>query len=196
MVDSWGWRIPFLIGVTVGIVGLYIRRYLVEETCYTKAPARSCIAGARGLHRVAHNSSPDRTGSRGRGRLLHVLYLYDHISPANRPYCPIDGARHQHDCDGGVAAAIGACRCIVRPRWPEARFLFATGGMFLMAWPLFWMLHHNSPLVILSGQIGFAVLSASFWGTIPSTMVELVPARVAARCCHSATTQAWRSLAG
>jgi MHS family proline/betaine transporter-like MFS transporter len=42
------------------------------------------------------------------------------------------------------------------------------------------MLHHNSPLVILPGQIGFAVLSACFWGTIPSTMVELVPARV--RC--------------
>jgi hypothetical protein len=58
--------------------------------------------------------------------------------------------------------------------------LIATGGMFLMAWPLFWMLHHNSPLVILPGQIGFAVLSACFWGTIPSTMVELVPARV--RC--------------
>ena len=58
--------------------------------------------------------------------------------------------------------------------------LIATGGMFLMAWPLFWMLHHNSPLVILLGQIGFAILSACFWGTIPATMVELVPARV--RC--------------
>jgi len=58
--------------------------------------------------------------------------------------------------------------------------LVATSGMFLMAWPLFWMLHHHSPLVILAGQIGFAVLSACFWGTIPATMVELVPARV--RC--------------
>jgi MHS family proline/betaine transporter-like MFS transporter len=52
--------------------------------------------------------------------------------------------------------------------------------MFLMAWPLFWMLHHNTPVVILVGQIGFAILSACFWGTIPATMVELVPERV--RC--------------
>ena len=49
-----------------------------------------------------------------------------------------------------------------------------------MAWPLFWMLHHSEFSVILLGQLGFAVLSACFWGTVPATMVELVPARV--RC--------------
>ena len=58
--------------------------------------------------------------------------------------------------------------------------LIATGGMLILAWPLFWMLHHNAPFVILLGQIGFAVLSACFWGTIPAAMVELVPERV--RC--------------
>ena len=58
--------------------------------------------------------------------------------------------------------------------------LAATGGMFVLAWPLFWMLHHQDLLVILPGQIGFAVLSAAFWGTAPTTMVELVPYRV--RC--------------
>jgi MFS transporter, MHS family, proline/betaine transporter len=30
-VDNWGWRVPFLIGVTVGIVGLYIRRTLIDQ---------------------------------------------------------------------------------------------------------------------------------------------------------------------
>ena len=49
-----------------------------------------------------------------------------------------------------------------------------------MAWPLFWMLHHHAPVVILLGQLGFAVLSACFWGAVPATMVELVPERV--RC--------------
>jgi MFS transporter, MHS family, proline/betaine transporter len=58
--------------------------------------------------------------------------------------------------------------------------LAATGGMFVMAWPLFWMLHHSEVFVILLGQIGFAVLSACFWGTMPAAMVELVPSRV--RC--------------
>jgi MFS family permease len=30
-IDSWGWRLPFLFGLLIGPVGLYIRRYL-EET--------------------------------------------------------------------------------------------------------------------------------------------------------------------
>ena len=58
--------------------------------------------------------------------------------------------------------------------------LAAAGGMFTMAWPLFRMLHHHAPFVILLGQLGFAVLSACFYGAIPATMVELVPERV--RC--------------
>ena len=32
MLESWGWRIPFLIGLTVGIAGLYIRRHVIEES--------------------------------------------------------------------------------------------------------------------------------------------------------------------
>ena len=76
-----------------------------------------------------------------------------------------------------LLAPVGALsdRCGRKPI-----LLIATCGMFLMAWPLFWMLRHHAPLVILLGQIGFAVLSACFWGTIPATMVELVPERV--RC--------------
>jgi MFS transporter, MHS family, proline/betaine transporter len=58
--------------------------------------------------------------------------------------------------------------------------LAATAGMFTFAWPLFWMLHHSDPTVILMGQVGFAVLSACFWGTISATMVELVPSKT--RC--------------
>ena len=47
MVDSWGWRIPFLIGVTVGIVGLYIRRYLVEETATQRHQPRVAASPIR-----------------------------------------------------------------------------------------------------------------------------------------------------
>src|SRR5215469_7606279 len=30
-VASWGWRVPFLIGLTIGIFGLYIRRHMIED---------------------------------------------------------------------------------------------------------------------------------------------------------------------
>jgi MHS family proline/betaine transporter-like MFS transporter len=112
MVDSWGWRIPFLIGVTVGIAGLYIRRHVIEETGPQQhqpaaaSPIREAFTEWRTILRLIG------LGAVG-GRLLHVLCLYNYVSPANRPHRPIDGARHQHDCDGGFAATISACRCIV-----------------------------------------------------------------------------------
>jgi hypothetical protein len=42
--------------------------------------------------------------------------------------------------------------------------LAATGGLFVLALPLFWMLHHTNPAILLIGQIGFAVLNAAYWG--------------------------------
>ena len=58
--------------------------------------------------------------------------------------------------------------------------LAATGGLFVLALPLFWMLHHTDPAILLIGQIGFALLNAAYWGPSTATMVELVPAHI--RC--------------
>src|SRR6185369_138591 len=56
----------------------------------------------------------------------------------------------------------------------------ATGGLFILAWRLFWMLHHPEISLVLPAQIGFAVLVACFGGTVPTAMVEMVPDHV--RC--------------
>jgi MHS family proline/betaine transporter-like MFS transporter len=58
--------------------------------------------------------------------------------------------------------------------------LTATVGIFLFAWPLFWLMHHPVPALALLGQIGFAVLVAGVVGAGPATMVEALPRRV--RC--------------
>ena len=91
MVDSWGWRIPFLLGLTVGIVGLYIRRHVTEESA-PQGRQHKTASPIPEAFRMAHNSPPHRAGCRGRGRLLYVLCLCNHLSAADRPYRPIDGA--------------------------------------------------------------------------------------------------------
>ncbi|TMJ57060.1 MAG: MFS transporter [Alphaproteobacteria bacterium] len=58
--------------------------------------------------------------------------------------------------------------------------LAATGGLLVLSWPLLWMMHHPDILVILLGQLGFAVLVAGFAAVSPAAMVELVPDRL--RC--------------
>ncbi len=36
-IDSWGWRLPFVFGLLIGPVGLYIRRHLNETEAFTSA---------------------------------------------------------------------------------------------------------------------------------------------------------------
>jgi MHS family proline/betaine transporter-like MFS transporter len=58
--------------------------------------------------------------------------------------------------------------------------LGAALGTLVLAWPLFWLMHHPTFGMILIGQMGFAVLVGLFLGVIPATMVEAFPAGV--RC--------------
>jgi MFS transporter, MHS family, proline/betaine transporter len=43
-VDAWGWRLPFLFGLLIGPVGIYIRRYLEETDAFLEA--RNAIKAA------------------------------------------------------------------------------------------------------------------------------------------------------
>jgi MFS transporter, MHS family, proline/betaine transporter len=180
MVDSWGWRIPFLIGITVGIVGLYIRRHVIEESGpqgeqrKTASPIREALTEWRTIARLVGLGAVGAVG-------FYMSFVYVTTYLRQIDHTAQSTALDINTISMAVLllllAPVGALsdRCGRKPV-----LLIATCGMFLMAWPLFWMLHHHAPFVILLGQIGFAVLSACFWGTIPATMVELVPERV--RC--------------
>jgi len=52
--DDWGWRIPFLLGLVIGPVGLYIRRHLDETEVYLlereSAPAKQGLSAVLATH--------------------------------------------------------------------------------------------------------------------------------------------------
>ena len=58
--------------------------------------------------------------------------------------------------------------------------LGATAFAFVAAWPLFWLMHHPDPALVLLGQLGFVLSVGTFIGCQPAVMVEAVPWQV--RC--------------
>ena len=47
--DSWGWRIPFAVGLLIAPVGLYIRRHLPETEAFSKSQASRVKGGFKTL---------------------------------------------------------------------------------------------------------------------------------------------------
>ena len=53
--------------------------------------------------------------------------------------------------------------------------LAATAAGFVGALPLFWLMHHPQPAMILLGEAGFVLILATVLGIMPATMVEATP---------------------
>jgi MFS transporter, MHS family, proline/betaine transporter len=163
-----------------GALGLYIRRHLIEDD------------GTR--HEPTPSTSPVREAFSTEWRTITKLIGLGAVGAVSfyMSFVYITTYLRQIDITQAKALDINtismaALLLLIPPvgalsdRFGRKPLLLAaTDGMFVMAWPLFWMLHHSEFSVVLLGQIGFAVLSACFWGAIPAAMVELVPSRV--RC--------------
>lgn len=47
--EAWGWRIPFFIGAAAALVGLYLRRHLLETESFTNTRGQNSEAGSLSL---------------------------------------------------------------------------------------------------------------------------------------------------
>ena len=180
-VQSWGWRVPFVLGITVGLCGLYLRRQIVEDTVPQAGlrPAASPVSEAfrtegRSIARLVGLNAAYAVG-------FYLCFVYittylrqtDHLSASKA-------------LDINTISIVALILLIVPAGalsdylGRKPMLLAGTGGLFVMSWPLFWMMHHANTWVILRGQLGFAILIACFAGTSPAAMVELVPNRL--RC--------------
>lgn len=176
--ESWGWRIPFLVGIGVGLVGFYIRRGLDEN----RLARPTKVSPVREAFRTEWSTMLRLIGLNTAfavGFYMCFVYVTTYLRQ-------IEHFTQSTALDINTIAML-ATLVLIPPLGAlsdrigrKPILIAATAGMFVLAWPLFWMLHHPGASLALSAQIGFAVLVACFGGTIPATMVELVPDRV--RC--------------
>src|SRR6266404_27480 len=179
--NGWGWRLPFILGISVGLSGLYIRRHLLDEAVpqrrgsAVKSPVPEALRTEwRAIVRLVGLNAGYAVG-------FYLCFVYittylrqtDHLSASKAldiNTIAIAALLLLIPLAGALSDRLG--------RKPV--MLAATGGLLVLSWPLFWMMHHPDAPVILLGQLGFAVLVAGFAAVSPAAMVELVPDRL--RC--------------
>jgi MHS family proline/betaine transporter-like MFS transporter len=175
---AWGWRIPFLLGLLVGLAGFLIRRRLDDGPAPQAAgqsPIREALRNHRGLLlRLAVLSVFNAVG-------FYILFVYivswlqlaDGVAPAHA--LEVNSLSMLVLLPTMVAMGALSDRVGRKPL-----LLTATALAFLTAAPLFWLLHHEQRFYIQLGQLGFVLSVGMFLGAQPTLMVEEVPAAV--RC--------------
>jgi len=176
--ESWGWRIPFLAGLVVGLAGLALRRGLHEEAA-AKEHERSPLAEAFREHRSLLLRLAALSVFNSVGFYLMFVYIVswlqsvDGVAPARA--LGINTISMVVLLPFMVAMGRLSDRIGRRPVMMAATLLGIVGS-----WPLFWLMHSADPAFVVLGQLGFVLAVGTFCGCQPTVMVEAVPARV--RC--------------
>jgi MFS transporter, MHS family, proline/betaine transporter len=176
--EHWGWRIPFLIGLLVGLVGFVLRRHMHEVPRVDKTEHSPLLDTLREhgslLARLAGLSVFNAVGF-----YLLFVYVVSWLQLA-------DGLAPERALEINTISMVLLLLVIVSGGWLSDRvgrkpvLLAATAIGSLAGLPLFWLMHHTNPGLVLLGQMGFVLSVGLFLGPQPSLMVEAAPASV--RC--------------
>lgn len=183
-IEAWGWRVPFLLGLLIAPVGLFIR-FRVSETDSFKAILRERAA------RPEASFSPLRD-TLGKHRSAVVVGFGITIAWTVCTYfflvtMPTYAVRQLGVPQSAsfLANSVGLVLIVILApvfgAWSDKVgrrpiMLAAACGILLSCWPLlFWLTHQPSVVNLVLAQIVFAVLIAGFSGPAPAAMAELYP---------------------
>jgi MFS transporter, MHS family, proline/betaine transporter len=175
---EWGWRVPFLFGILIGPVGLYIRRRLDETPEYveiepTRTPARDVLRDhpiemllAMGASAISNSSA------------YIILYIPTYAMKE----------LHLPQATGFTATLVGAVILgIASPfaghfsdKFGRSGILTGTAWLFFLTiYPVFYLMVASPSLATAIFAAGWlSLVKAGYSGVLPSQLSELFPTRV------------------
>ena len=172
---SWGWRLPFLFGLLIGPVGLYIRRHAAETPEFVRAktmpsPLRHLLAHQKARLALAVGAAVISNSSN-----YLILYMPTYaIKELGLPQSV-----------GFIATLIGAIVLgTVAPlaghlsdKIGRTRIMLAMTALFLVtAYPLFGFLAAHAALAVMILVVAWmSLLKAGYSGVLPVLLSELFP---------------------
>jgi len=174
---AWGWRIPFVVGLLVGVAGYFLRRQ-IPEAALTKHE-RSPVVETFRMHGALLARLAGLSAFNAVGCYLMFVYIVSWLQL-------VDGIAPAHALEINTVSMLLLLPVMLSMGMLSDRFgrkpvlLAATGLAFVTAVPLFWLMHHEQVWLVLIGQLGFVLSIGTFGGVQPTIMVEEVPASV--RC--------------
>ncbi|MFI0709586.1 glycine betaine/L-proline transporter ProP [Streptomyces inhibens] len=189
--NSWGWRIPFLIAGPMGIIGLYLRMRL-EET-----PAFAQLEKEARTKEKARREAEKRIGIRemifGQWRamllcigLVLVFNVTDYMLLSYMPSYLTSELKYDETHGLLVVLAVMVLMMCVQPfagRLSDRfgrRPIIAAGciGFLVLSVPALLLIRQGSLLAIALGMAALGLLLVAFTSTMPAALPALFPTKV------------------
>jgi MHS family proline/betaine transporter-like MFS transporter len=179
---SWGWRLPFIAGLGIGAIGLYIRMNLSESPVYQKAKDEGEISAAPLTEVMVGYMRPLLIAMGIYMNVTIPFYLVtifvNNFMQSMLKY-PISQAVFINCMSLLTLIVFMPLSAFVSDRVGRKPILL-TGIILniLLAYPIFLMLNSGGFVLPLISQLLFAASTGIYMGPMPTTLVELFPTRV------------------
>lgn len=176
---DWAWRLPFLSGALITVVAVFLRRNLEEPPApeydeeWTRSPiVEAFVSHWRDLLRVMGLVVATNV-------TFYMMFVYAISYLTDRMHVSSRDAMDINTVCMAVLTFLPLLTALVADKIGRKPLLLT--GMFslmVLAWPFFWMMHHQNLALVFAGQLGFAVVLSWINGANPVTIVEILPRRV------------------
>lgn len=172
---AWGWRLPFLSGILVAFVGYFIRHGIPEQPVAKEATDPEAMSP---LKDAFINHRKELLQSAGLNMMnavtFYTVFIYlptwlvDEVGETTAEALDIN------TISMAALTLFVPLAAILADKYGRKPFLLiGSAGVALLSPALLTLMHHHNFAMILTGQIGFALLVACFSGAIPATITEL-----------------------
>jgi MFS transporter, MHS family, proline/betaine transporter len=180
--ESWGWRIPFLLGIAIGFIGFYIREHCEEPPAYAEAKRSGALSARPVRDAFAHEWR----------HLLQAIGLYITVT---MPFYLLTAylmtfVQHSLGRSQGEALALNTMvmtimlivaplSALVSDRIGRRKVLaFGAFATLIGIYPVFTLLQSQDFTYIVLAHVIFALINSIYIGPIPAVLVEIFPTRI------------------
>ncbi len=177
-ISDWGWRLAFISGILVGVVGLIVRRHLPDmpEDKSADKPKSPIVEAFRtewrSMSKVIGFNIVNAVG-------FYMMFVYVVTWLIKQVAEPRSDALDINTISmAALLVMIPFFGALSDKIGRKPLLMFGAGGIAILGYPLIWLMHHPDFNMILLGQLGFAVLIGAYFGASPATLTEMFPRRV------------------
>ncbi len=179
VLQAWGWRVPFLLGILLAAFALYMRRNLPDTRIFTEH-ARDHLDDNPLREVLTRNLKQTVLAvlfASGYGVFFYIPLVYLPTYANTVSGVDLAEALRINALATALMLPLIPLAGLVSDRWVRRKHLLmaAFAAMALAAWPVFAALASGAAGALLGGQILFAVLIALPVGTAPAMFAEMFP---------------------